>query len=134
MRWGPFPAEPDSSLVFFGGRTEETTVGLGGSVKHLLGSVSDMAEHGIGRSDMPPMLDGLGASSDLEDEYVADSVEADLDHSDSVAIAKVHEAVTLLRGPAQNVEFVAKRLLHGADPHSGEFVLLGSPIYVALAD
>jgi hypothetical protein len=134
MQWGPFPAETDSSLVFFGGRTEETTVALGGSVKHLLGSVPDMSERGIGRSDMPTMLGALRASSDLEDEYVTDSVDADLDHSDSVALAKVRKAVTRLRGPAQNVEFMAKRLLHGNDPSSGGAVLLGSPIYVALVD
>lgn len=134
MQWGPFPAETDSSLVFFGGRINETTVGLGGSVKHLLGSVPDVTEHGIGRSDMPPMLDVLSTSSDLEDEYVADTVDGDLDRADNVALAKVQEAVTRLRGPAQNVEFVAKRLLHGNGPRSGEFVLLGSPIYVALVD
>jgi hypothetical protein len=134
MRWGPFPAETGSSLVFFGGRTGETTVGLGGSVKHVLGSVPDMAEHGISRSLIPPMLAALGVSSELEDEYVADAVNGDLDHADSIALAKVHEVVTHLRGPAQNVEFVAKRLLHGNDLCSEEPVLLGSPIYVALVD
>ena len=35
--------------------------------------------------------------------------------------------------PAQHVEFVAKRLLHGTDP-AGVPVLLGSPVYVALVD
>ncbi|MET9242995.1 SAVMC3_10250 family protein [Nonomuraea sp. NPDC003709] len=134
MRWGPFPVETGSSLVFFGGQTEETTVGLGGSVKHVLGSVPDAADHGIGRSLMPPMLDALGVSSDLEDEYVADAVDGDLDRADSAALAKAYEAVTSLRRPAQNVEFVAKRLLHGKDPRSGESVLLGSPVYVALVD
>jgi hypothetical protein len=134
MRWGPFPVETGSSLVFFGGQTGGTTVGLGGSVKHVLGSVPDAAEHGIGRSLMPPMLDALGVSSDLEDEYVADAVDGDLDRTDGTALAKVHETVTSLRWPAQNVEFMAKRLLHGNDPRSGESVLLGSPIYVALVD
>jgi hypothetical protein len=39
-------------------------------------------------------------------------------------------------GPAQNVEFVAKRLLHGPSPVPGDdrSVLLGSPVYVALFD
>lgn len=134
MRWGPFPAETGSSLVFFGGSTDGTTVGLGGSVKHVLGSVPDFAEHGIGRSLMPSMLDALGGSSELEDEYVADAVDSDLDRADGVALANVHTAVTSLPGPAQNIEFVAKRLLHGNDQRSGGSVLLGSPIYVALVD
>jgi hypothetical protein len=134
MRWGPFPAADGSSLVFFGGSDGETTVGLGGSVHHVLGSAPDIAEHGIVRSLMPPMLDALGASADLEDEYVADAVDGDLDRADGVALAKVRQAVTSLRGPTQNVEFLAKRLLHGHDATSGETVLLGSPIYVALVD
>jgi hypothetical protein len=134
MRWGPFPAAAGSSLVFFGGSAGGTTVGLGGSVHHVLGSVPDVAEHGIVRSLMPPLLDALGASAGLEDEYVADAVDGDLDRADGVALAKVHKAVASLRGPSQNVEFLAKRLLHGHDVTSGGTVLLGSPIYVALVD
>jgi hypothetical protein len=134
MRWGPFPAESSSSLVFFGGRVEGTTVGLGGSVNHLLGSIPDAKQHGITVSHMPPMLDALGVNADLEDEYVADAVDADLGRGDGTALATVHNAVISMRWPAQNVEFVAKRLLHGDDPRSGQPVLLGSPLYVALVD
>jgi hypothetical protein len=134
MRWGPFPAEAASPLVFFGGRTGRTVVGLGGSVQHVLGLAPDGMEHGISASLMPPMLDALGGSAELEDEYVADAVDGDLDRADRAALAKVHQVAMGLRGPAQNVEFVAKRLLHGEGPHAGEFVLLGSPLYVALVD
>jgi hypothetical protein len=134
MKWGPFPSDADSSLVFFGGRTDRTVVGLGGSLKHVLGSVPDATEHGVGRSLMPSLLDALGVSSDLEDEYVVDAVDSDLDRADRAALAKVHQAVTDLDWPAQNVEFVAKRLLHGYSPSDETSVLLGSPVYVALVD
>lgn len=132
MRWGPFPADGESPLVFFGGRTERTVVGLGGSLRHVLGTVPDATAHSVGRSMMPSLLDGLGISSDLEDEYVADAVDTDLDRADRAALARVQDVVTSLRWPAQNVEFVAKRLLHGDGP-DGQ-VLLGSPVYVALVD
>ena len=44
MRWGPcvFPCVPaltPSPLVYFGGATETTVVGLGGSAKHVIGEV-----------------------------------------------------------------------------------------------
>ena len=38
-------------------------------------------------------------------------------------------------GPDQNLEFVAKRLLHGPSPTTdGVTVLLGTPLYVAQVD
>jgi hypothetical protein len=47
----------------------------------------------------------------------------------------VHRANEAMPGPDQNLEFVAKRLLHGPSPTSpGVDVLLGSPLYVALVD
>jgi hypothetical protein len=143
MRWGPFPANRPSSLVFFGGRSARTVVGLGGSGKHLLGSVPGVGEHDAPSSSMPAMLDQLGSVSELEDELVveaADGLRDGLDRADDAALAAVYQAVSRLRGPAQNVEFVAKRLLHGSGPLAesghgdGTSVLLGSPIYVAQAD
>lgn len=128
LRWGPFPSKGDSSLVFFGGRDDRTVVGLGGSARHVLGSPPELDGHVIARSQLPGLLDGLGVSSELEDEYVADAVDGDLDRADRATLARVREAVGELRGPAQNMEFVAKRLLHGDN------VVLGSPVYVALVD
>ena len=44
MRWGPcaFPSVPQltpSPLVYFGGTTETTVVGLGGSATHVIGEI-----------------------------------------------------------------------------------------------
>lgn len=76
-----------------------------------------------------------GSHFDLEDEYVADAVDGDLDRADRAALARVQGAVASLRWPAQNVEFVAKRLLHGDSPDgTARSVLLGTPVYVATVD
>ncbi|MCX5328293.1 SAVMC3_10250 family protein [Streptomyces sp. NBC_00140] len=135
MRWGAFRDDPASSLVFFGGRSEDTVVALGGSYRHVYDYVPDAESHGVGRSMMSSMLDGLGITSDLEDEYVADAVDGDLDRVDRAALGRVERAVARLRWPAQNVEFVAKRLLHGESPDgTGTSVLLGTPLYAAVVD
>jgi hypothetical protein len=143
VRWGPFPGAEPSSLVFFGGRTDHTVVGLGGSGRHVLGSPPNGDRPGTLLSSMPTILDQLSTASDAEDELVVEAagdVHGVLDRADRAALATVHRAVRQFKGAAQNVEFVAKRLLHGpspfpeSDPRAGMAVLLGSPIYVALAD
>ncbi|GAA4616078.1 DUF7019 family protein [Saccharopolyspora hordei] len=139
MRWAAMPGEADPSLVFLGGWSDRTVVGLGGSARHLLGAAPGTSQPSSS-SLAPTMLDQLGATSDLEDELVVDAVGDDLDRSDRAALTTVCRAVRDLRAPAQNVEFLAKRLLHGpcpggdTGPCGGRSVLLGSPVYVALAD
>lgn len=132
MSSGALPDGEDASLVFFGGGNDRTVVGLGGSVRHLLGSVPgiDVAQ---AASSLPTMLDRLGAGSELEDEQLVDAIGDVSGRSHRAALTTVHQAVRRLQGPAQNLEFVAKRLLHGSGP-GGVPVLLGSPIYVALVD
>jgi len=131
VQWGRFPEAV--TLVFAGGRAADTVVGLGGSARHLVGSVPNLDPQDATWSHLPPMLDGL--ASDLEDELVVEAVEttgAPLDRADKTALATVNRAVSRLAGPAQNVEFVAKRLLHG--DLDATHVLLGSPVYIALID
>src|SRR6267143_3106976 len=43
IRWGPHDTEGGkfSPLVYFGGITSKTILGLGGSVKHLLGNIGE---------------------------------------------------------------------------------------------
>ncbi|ROO52209.1 hypothetical protein EDC02_7119 [Micromonospora sp. Llam0] len=143
MQWGPFPGSEPSSLVFFGGQTDHAVVGLGGSDRHVLGALPASDGPAMPSSLMPTILDHLSTSSDVEDELVVEAagdIHDVLDRSDRAALVTVHQAVRRLRGVAQNVEFVAKRLLHGpspfphSDPRADMSVLLGSPIYVALAD
>jgi hypothetical protein len=137
MQWGPFDSHP--SLVYFGGRTEHTIVGLGGSCHHMLGSAVDPTPgHVSTTSLLPSLLDGLATHPEIKDVFGAmgDGPE----EAERAALQVVHCANADLRGPAQNVEFVAKRLLHGpspypeGDPHGDISVLLGSPLYVASVD
>ncbi|HVV10539.1 DUF7019 family protein [Amycolatopsis sp.] len=129
MQWGRFPDA--ESLVFAGGRSGDTVVGLGGSGRHLLDTPPGAEQPRQAWSNLPPMLEGL--ASDLEDEIVVDAAAGNpLDLADATAAATVSRAVDRLTGPAQNLEFVAKRLLHG--DFRDERVLLGSPVYIALVD
>ncbi|GAB7051275.1 DUF7019 family protein [Catenuloplanes indicus] len=117
MRWGPVGGE----LVWFAGATSRTVVGLGGSRAHVAGEGEPS-----GSSTLPGMVEGL--RSVLAEEGGAE------------ALATVHLAARQLRGTEQELEFVAKRLGQGPspypelDPRAGMTVLVGSPIFVALAD
>lgn len=142
MQWGLVPGKPDRAIVYFGGRTDDTIVGLGGSSFHVIGTsppVEPPERLFGGASTMPVLLAGLvhGDDTDLD---LGTPHGGDLDAADEQALATVHRAVAHLRGPAQNVEFLAKRLLAGPSPYPeldgrpGMTVLLGSPLYVALVD
>jgi hypothetical protein len=131
MRWGPL-ASGQASLVYFGGSTEHTIVGLGGASGHVLGAPAPAAAEAgqvFAPSTMPGLVAGLAAAVTADGEAVPTS-----------ALASVHLANRLLRGAEQDVEFLAKRLLHGSSPYpeldarDGMTVLLGSPLFVALAD
>ncbi len=139
IQWGPFAADAGSSLVYFGGSTERTIVGLGGSSAHVLGSALDPPrDRVLAHSLMPSLLEGLTVDPEIRLLFGASGCGPE--EADRTALQAVHLAHANLRGPAQNAEFVAKRLLHGPspypdrDPYEGMSVLLGSPVYVALVD
>jgi Family of unknown function (DUF7019) len=123
MRWGPFLG---TSLIYFGGHTDRTVVGLGGSGKHVLGASGQVGEEAVPRSMTPALLEGLTAEPEIADLLGTGT------GFDGDTLRAVELATARLRGPEQNVEFVAKRLLHGS--HGGRSVVLGSPLYVALVD
>ena len=125
MRWGPLAG---GQAVYFGGSTEHTVVGLGGASGHVLGAAAPAEGSQVfAPSSVPGLLGGLAAT--IADDEVPPS-----------ALASVHVANRLVRGAEQEVEFLAKRLLHGPSPypeldaHDDMTVLLASPLFVALAD
>ncbi|MER6996819.1 SAVMC3_10250 family protein [Streptomyces sp. NPDC000410] len=124
MQWGTVGSD---DAVYFGGRSERTVVGLGGSTGHALGTVvAAPTETRLSASLLPVLVERLA-------EFAPGDEAAD-------ALAMVVQANAALRGPAQRFEFVAKRMLHGPHPYpelsprGGMTVLLGSPLYVAMAD
>ncbi|MER5756074.1 SAVMC3_10250 family protein [Streptomyces sp. NPDC002088] len=129
MQWG---AIGDGGTVYFGGRGERTIVGLGGSTAHVVSTqpAEGLSQHRLSGSVMPMMLDQLAALA------AGDTVTTDVDDALTTAI----RANSALRGPAQRVEFVAKRMLYGPCPYPELYpgqdmaVLLGSPLFVALAE
>ncbi|APU13424.1 DUF7019 family protein [Actinoalloteichus fjordicus] len=156
MQWGAHFTENGTPLVYFGGRTQHTVLGLGGSIGHVLGSASAPNDAGFSDSSGPTMLDALGKVvrygtrrartlvDDLGVTVADDSLDTaagdPLPAGNRAALELVERANALLDGPTQHVEFVAKRLLHGpstqrtAAGQGAATVLLGSPLYVALVD
>ena len=143
MRWGPcvFPGLPErltstsSPLVYFGGATETTVVGLGGSAKHVIGEVGS-TKAGL-HSCLPRFIfqlrQELGESLDFKLKSMDD---------DQATLMAVHEATMRARGPSQELEFVAKRLAYGSlpapwfperKPGDKEKILVGTPLYVAMS-
>jgi hypothetical protein len=136
MRWGPcaFPAFPQltpSPLVYFGGETATTIVGLGGSATHVIGEVGSTAA-GL-HSCLPYFI--LQLRRELGESLPAN---IPLQFGDPSLIA-VFVATTSGKGPSQELEFVAKRLAHGPLPakwarpeQDAKSILVGTPLYVAM--
>lgn len=139
MRWGVFGDEPNR-VVFFGGYAGMTLVGLTGSPRHVIGQPGDAAL----RSDMSSYgittYDGLSKHLNLPESELGD-------HSslEGALWATEQFGARLYGSHEQSLEFLAKRLASaseaegnvmydppGRPPH--DVTLLGSPIYVAMAD
>jgi hypothetical protein len=136
MRWGPygmsFPREA-SPLVYFGGVTEQTIVGLGGSAKHVIGNSGSASPHS--HSVTPYLIGHL--TKELGESGGAADLTSSAGPKDMTLMA-VHLATTQMPGPSEELEFVAKRLAYGPSPYPdrdenhGMQVLLGTPLYVAM--
>jgi len=137
MRWGIFHdqgrPEDEPPLVYFGAYVGHTILGLGGSTRHVVG-MQGMTSTGS-RSVTPYLVEYLLAGLGVPNE----GWEAHPSYDDSEQ--HTYEAIVLatsqLRGPTQEMEFVAKTLLKGPVRHPivtrGErrTCLLGTPLYVA---
>jgi hypothetical protein len=145
MHWGPWihhdygHYDPDVPMVWFAGETEQTAVGLAGSMKHLLGETErSLPEGGIyptftSFSNFSAILSVLvleegGGGSEVEPSETADAISA----IRQLTQRGVGAGRTMDIAP-QPLEFLARRLFE-ATGEDGKRVLLGSPIYVAHAD
>jgi hypothetical protein len=134
MRWGPISHNGLETLVYFGGKTDRTVFGLGGSLPHVIGEkVGGSVPKGGSLSFS--ILDALHRSLDtpsmdkLQRKTIGwPSVDSDL--------FEVMRATLNMRGTEESLEFFAKRLLEGTvedwSTHTTSHVLLGTPLYVAL--
>lgn len=138
VRWGPLAdgGRDDGSAVFFGGRDGRTVVGLGGSATHVIGSPDSGNPPLYSPSLLPALVKALRRDPDIAPVFATDDPDG-LYPEDRTALRATRHAVSLLEGPAQTVDFVARKLLHGPSPERdapADRILLGSPLYVALVN
>jgi hypothetical protein len=146
MTWGP--VSDAEGVVYFTGETHSTSFGLGGSAKHVLGATG--TGHLYSGSMKPVLLAALARRTGMQPE----PGHQDNERWQALELSAVMVANYELRGASQRMEFFAKRLLEGppppywgwtgdprrdwrtgADlPFTISRILLGTPIYVAMAD
>jgi len=124
MRWGSLHGE----MALFVGKTPQTGVVLGGSVKHIIGESS---QADTASSLLPAIFTVFKKHTDAEavhtSEYPdlsATGPERDLEDAWNVADAFL--------APSQKLEFLARNYLFGQA--YARNVVIGTPFYVALAD
>lgn len=140
MRWGPYGDKvgEQSPLVYFGGVTDQTIVGLGGSMKHVIGGGGTTHAHSY--SATPFLLARIERELSLEERVKLSSDDAPADESGGQvdaggwSLPAVEMASTEMEGPKQLFEFVAKRLLYGRGYSKKKKVLLATPLYVAMVE
>jgi hypothetical protein len=133
MKYGIYP---NTELVYFSGLSDNTIVGLVGSLKHFEDKQVETLTCGGGSSavgvtrslvqelNMQPIIDQHRRNLEGEVSLVDDSDDYPL----QMVVGKAHR---LIVGPYADVEFVAIRLDVGT--FEGRKTILGTPFYVALA-
>jgi uncharacterized protein DUF7019 len=108
-------------IVYFGGATEDTVVGLAGSARHVIGNLGASEASVWPPSFYPYILKRLGERFNLDQD----------------AMDAIFDASTVMGGSEQRFEFLAKRLACGPSSRwkaENRKVLLATPIYVAMAE
>jgi hypothetical protein len=125
MRWGEYGV--DTGLAYFGGKTAQTVLGLGGSMAHVIGNrkgESDTHGGSIG-ADIGAVL---GKDLNLPNSFDY----SQYDRIDDI-LYTTHFATKRMKGPIQTLEFLAKRLAEGIYSDKSH-VVLGTPLYVAMVN
>ena len=136
VRWGLYDSQ--NTLVLFVGSTNETIFGIGGSLAHLLGAKPEANTPYV--STTPFLVDLLCQDLDLQalNEQERHNMALLLNEGRNkaeMALWAVEHANKYMNSASQKVEFVAKRLLHKEKEFKNDKgVLLGTPLYVALAE
>lgn len=131
MHWRLIPPPPSdqTKLVYWGGSTERTILGLGGSSQHVIGRTGD-ATIGEPSSALPYLVAFLAEHLQLE----AHSADADPEDAE-YGLGAVKATNGRMRGSMSRFEFLAEFLLDDSDRDSipgRKRIMLGTPIYVAL--
>ena len=134
MRWGQYGhvREVADGLVYFGGESERSIVGLGGSAKHVIGATGE--SHPFSHSATPALVRAL--LEELAPSMARQVTNSRFTGQEMVSIA-VELATMEMTGPLERFEFIAK-VLHRSVSHeplrdgTGKMkILLATPLYVA---
>jgi hypothetical protein len=136
MKWGMYQdwgrPNDEPPLVYFGGMTDKTVFGLGGSTRHVVGF--EGASFTGSRSDTPQLVGHLLRGLDIDSKGWRS-----FDHDEGGgARMAVAVATYKLKGPTENLEFLARTLVEGEVRHAiftddkKLHCVLGTPLYVAL--
>jgi hypothetical protein len=133
MRWGYLGDRGD--LVYFGGRQGDTMVGLGGSARQVIGEAGSSTPTNSLTIGLVVALRGEVMLEEGElDEVDAGESENRLMGTTSMIVTGMSGATSRMAGPEERLEFLARRLLFDDREEEPTRMLLGTPIYVALAD
>jgi uncharacterized protein DUF7019 len=104
----------------------------GASAKHVIGNTGSGSAHSHSAT---PMLLRYLATQNVTATHSAGDAPPAKEGGERLALIGVELATTQIYGPKENLEFMAKRLLSGKlDDRTKKTVLLGTPLYVAIAD
>jgi len=115
-------------VAYFGGSTEHTILGLGGSPKHIIGRISS-ENIGEPSSDLPSLTAYLTEELGLapRNEY----------HEPEWGLAAVEVMERHMKGQKTKFEFLAKFLLDDSDlekTRHTKHIVIGTPLYIAYAE
>ena len=120
--------------VFFGGETERTVLGLCGSMKHLIGNPvgADVTTYGSSLYAIRYLVEAVISESKqiYNTTPTIDDSEYEVQQDTLVGIVYITKGRP---SHIQQFEFLAKTLLQGPC-YTNDYVVIGTPIYVAIAD
>jgi hypothetical protein len=130
MKYAIFPRRP---IVVFWGRTEQSFIALSGSSEHLVGVPPHfVADIDIGSSHLHGIMSSLHHI--LSEESKVKALPKLKYENNANNVWRLLSLENIIEEPKQKIEFLAKRLLVETSSHSGSTLIVGSPLYVALAD
>ena len=137
MNWGPI----GDHSIYFTGATSQTSIGLGGSLKHVIGANIGSPPVGFPSSEVGTLLATIFGATQLIERAEKQGRSNTFSGKYLGPIVKMRD---FMKGPEQRVEFLAKTLLQGPLDSSDRkeyeiivpqaYVVLGTPIYVAIDD
>jgi hypothetical protein len=145
MAWGPYGTYQtfthragESPLMYFGAVTDKTIVGLGGSSRNMIGATGSSSAHSHSATAVMVARIYEGLELHLPADY-PDEWELPYFSQEDVVPRAVEVATTQMEGPKESVEFFARRLAFYprhklSDRRTNMNILLGTPLYVALAE